>query len=561
MIKHNAWNVDDGPVAINRTTWRDRLRWVEPLVCAPGEDQETRLRKVLLVVASVLVVPAGLFWGAVYWIFDERTVALFPFAYSGLTLLDLLILYRLRRYELFRTIQQFLILALPIAFHLALGGFVGSSAAILWSFLAVLMALLFGGSREAIYWFIAYVSAVVITAALQPSVTIDNALPPWLVLIFFALNVVTVSLLAFVVLHSFVSDRRKLRELEVAARNRELLLRQSQRLAGLGTLAAGIAHELNNPAAATRRAAGQLRDAFTSLEKAHIQLNAATLTPAGREMLQSLERQARERASDQSDLDALTRADLEAAVEEWLDERGVADPWGLAPALVGLGLDPPALTRLAAVFQGETLGAALTWIASLFPVYGLLNEIGQGSSRISEIVGALKSYTYLGQAPAQEVNLHEGIDNTLVILRNKLKDGVTVRREYGADALLVPGYGSELNQVWTNLLDNAADALGGKGQVIIRTRHEGGWAVVEIEDDGTGIPEENLPRIFDPFFTTKAPGEGTGLGLSTSYGIVAEKHKGEIRVESQPGCTRFTVKLPIEPPRSADGANLTSSPQ
>lgn len=561
MIEHNALNVDYGPVAINRTTWRDRLRWVEPLVCAPGEDQETRLRKVLLVVASVLVVPAGLFWGAVYWIFDERAVALFPFAYSILTLLDLLILFRLRRYELFRTIQQFLILALPIAFHLALGGFVGSSAAILWSFLAVLMALLFGGSREAIFWFIAYVSAVVITAALQPSVTIDNALPPWLVLIFFALNVVTVSLLAFVVLHSFVSDRRKLRELEVAARNRELLLRQSQRLAGLGTLAAGIAHELNNPAAATRRAAGQLREAFASLEKAHIQLDAATLTPAGREMLQSLERQARERASDQSDLDALSRADLEAAVEEWLDERGVADSWELAPALVGLGLDPPALARLASVFQGQTLGAALAWIASLFPVYGLLNEIGQGSSRISEIVGALKSYTYLGQAPAQEVNLHEGIDNTLIILRNKLKDGVTVCREYGADAPLVPGYGSELNQVWTNLLDNAADALGGKGQIVIRTRRQGDWAVVEIEDDGPGIPEENLPRVFDPFFTTKAPGEGTGLGLSTSYGIVTEKHKGEIRVESRPGCTRFTVKLPTEQPRSADGANLTSPPQ
>lgn len=481
MIKHNALNVDDGPVAINeaegKTTWRDRLRWVEPLVCAPGEDQETRLRKVLLVVASILVVPAGLLWGTVYLIFQERAVALFPFAYSGLTLLDLLILYRLRRYGLFRTIQQFLILALPIAFHLALGGFVGSSAAILWSFLAVLMALLFGGNREAIFWFIAYVSAVVITAALQPSVTIDNALPPWLVLIFFALNVVTVSLLAFVVLHSFVSDRRKLRELEVAARNRELLLRQSQRLASLGTLAAGIAHELNNPAAATRRAAGQLRDAVADLEKAHIQLDAATLTPAGQEMLQSLERQARERASGQSDLDALMRADLEAAVEEWLDERGVADPWELAPALVGLGLDPPALARLTDVFQGETLSAALAWVASLFPVYGLLNEIGNGALRISEIVGALKSYTYLGQAQAQEVNLHEGIDNTLIILRKKLKAGVTVCREYGANSLLVPGYGSELNQVWTNLIDNAADALGGKGQssFALAARAPGRW--------------------------------------------------------------------------------------
>jgi signal transduction histidine kinase len=549
MIKHNALNVDDGPVAVNeaerRTTWRDRLRWLEPFVCALGEDQETRQRKVLLVVASVLVVPAGLIWGTVYLIYQERAVALIPFAYSGFTLLDILVLFRLRRYELFRIIQQFLILALPIAFHIALGGFVGSSAAILWSFLAVLMALLFGGSREAIFWFLVYVSAVVVTAILQPSVTIDNALPHRLVLIFFVLNIVTVSLLAFVVLHSFVSDRRRLRELEVAYLNREMLLRQSQRLASLGTLAAGIAHELNNPAAATRRAAEQLRDAFASLEKAHIQLDAASLTPRGREMLQSLEWQARERASSQSDFDALTRADCEAAVEEWLAERGVADPWELAPPLVGLGFDPSSLTQLASVFQGETLNAALAWIASLFPVYSLLSEIGHGSSRISEIVGALKSYSYLGQAPVQAVNLHEGIDNTLVILRNKLKVGVTVHRDYGADVPLVPGYGSELNQVWTNLLDNAADALGGKGQITIRTRRQGAWAVVEIEDDGPGIPEENLPRIFDPFFTTKEPGKGTGLGLSTSYGIVTEKHKGEIRVESRPGCTRFTVKLPI----------------
>jgi signal transduction histidine kinase len=304
---------------------------------------------------------------------------------------------------------------------------------------------------------------------------------------------------------------------------------------------------LNNPAAATRRAAEQLRDAFASLEKAHIQLDAAALTPAGREMLQSLERQARERVLSQIDLDAMARSDREAVVEEWLDHRGVTDAWKLAPPLVGLGIDPPALTRLSTVFQDETLDAALAWVASLFPVYSLLNEIGHGSLRISEIVGALKSYSYLGQAPAQAVNLHEGIDNTLIILRNKLKAGVSVRREYGADVPAVQGYGSELNQVWTNLLDNAADALGGKGQIIIRTRREGAWVEVEIEDNGPGIPEENLPRIFDPFFTTKAPGKGTGLGLSTSYGIVTEKHKGEIQVESRPGCTRFTVKLPIEP--------------
>jgi len=160
----------------------------------------------------------------------------------------------------------------------------------------------------------------------------------------------------------------------------------------------------------------------------------------------------------------------------------------------------------------------------------------------------MKSYAYLGQAPVQNVDLHEGIDNTLVILRGKLKQGITVRREFAADLPVIQAFGSELNQVWTNILDNAADAMGGQGSITIRTRRSGPWAVVEIEDDGPGIPPEIQSRIFDPFFTTKDPGMGTGLGLSTTYSIVTEKHKGEISVRSQPGSTRFTIKLPIALP-------------
>jgi signal transduction histidine kinase len=161
------------------------------------------------------------------------------------------------------------------------------------------------------------------------------------------------------------------------------------------------------------------------------------------------------------------------------------------------------------------------------------------------------------------VDLPEGLDNTLVILRGKLKAGITVHRDYGADVPPVPAYGSELNQVWTNLLDNAADAMDGRGEITIRTRRHDGWAVIEIEDNGPGIPEEIQPRVFDPFFTTKAPGKGTGLGLSTSHAIVTQKHRGEIRVSSRPGCTRFTVRLPIEQPAAAvpaaDAATATTS--
>jgi signal transduction histidine kinase len=530
------------------------VRWVERLVYAPGDDEETRHRKLQFTIASILVAPAGLIWGALYFAFGERSVAAIPTAYPVLTLVDLLLLLRLRRYELYRHIQLLLILVLPFALQLALGGFVGSSLVILWSFIAVLMALLFGRPREAVWWFAAYLSAAVAAAWLQPQLVIANTLPTWLVLAFFVLNFSAVSTIAFLVLRSFVTDRRKLRALEVAYLNQEMMLHQSERLATLGTLAAGVAHELNNPAAATRRAAKQLAEAFALLEATHLRLDTAAMTPAGRESLRSLEMRARDRAARPGDLDALGRADREASVEEWLERHGVADPWQLAASLAGQDLDQAALTRLAAVFQGDALLAVLDWAASVFSVHALVYEIGQGSARIAEVVGALKDYSFLGQASVHTVDLHKGLDNTLVVLRSKLKPGITVHRDYGADLPSVAAYGSELNQVWTNLLDNAADALGGTGEITIRTRREGTWAVVEIEDTGPGIPEEIQPRIFDPFFTTKAPGEGTGLGLSTSHAIVTRKHRGELRVVSRPGFTRFTVRLPIEGPSALASA-------
>ncbi len=320
---------------------------------------------------------------------------------------------------------------------------------------------------------------------------------------------------------------------------------QSERMATLGTLAAGIAHELNNPAAAARRAADQLRDAFARQQQTQFALDAVVLEGPARAHLRALEAQARTRAAEPNVLDTMRRSDLEGAIEDWLDDRGIDNDWDIAPMLVEQGLDPEALDALAADLTDSTLNLVLAWAAATFPVYRLAHEIGQATGRISEIVGAMKSYSYLGQAPRQEVDLHEGLDNTLIILRSKLKTGVEVTRNYAVDLPPVPAFGSELNQVWTNLIDNAVGAMHGRGAIWITTSLESGAVVVEIRDDGPGIPADIIGRVFDPFFTTKEPGQGTGLGLATTYAIVTEKHGGEISVTSRPGETCFTVRLPL----------------
>jgi signal transduction histidine kinase len=325
----------------------------------------------------------------------------------------------------------------------------------------------------------------------------------------------------------------------------ERALHQSEKMATLGTLAAGVAHELNNPAAAARRAAEQLRVAFERYAPALRSLCEIQLNDADRNQVARLEAAIKDTSVHPGESNAMELADREASVESWLEKRGIEEGWELAPSLVAQGISEQRLTELSASASSNVVEAIVRWAARAYPVFSLLNEIKQGTSRISEIVGALKGYSYLGQAPIQSVNVHEGIDNTLIILRSKLKEGITVHRDYGSHVPSIMAYGSELNQVWTNLLDNAADAMNGKGQITIRTRSEGNEVVVEIEDDGVGIPPEIQSNIFDPFFTTKEPGKGTGLGLSTSYGIVKEKHHGTISVNSVPGKTLFTVRLPI----------------
>lgn len=329
----------------------------------------------------------------------------------------------------------------------------------------------------------------------------------------------------------------------------ERALRQSERMATLGTLAAGIAHELNNPAAATSRAAGQLAAALATLEEAHLNLDQASLNPDALALLHRLQQRARDLVGHPFALSTMERSDREADIEDWLGDHDVAGAWSLAPGLVAQGLSVSDLAELERTLGPTHLASALAWSTAAHRVHALTNEIGQGSGRISEIVQAMKSYSYLGQAPVQAVDVHEGLDTTLVILRSKLKAGIEVHRQYAPDLPAIAAYGSELNQVWTNLLDNAADAMDGHGTVTIRTRGDGDHIVVEIEDDGPGVPEGIQHQVFDPFFTTKEPGKGTGLGLSTSYSIVTEKHHGSLSLDSRPGSTIFSVRLPIDAPR------------
>ena len=212
--------------------------------------------------------------------------------------------------------------------------------------------------------------------------------------------------------------------------------------------------------------------------------------------------------------------------------------------MVNLDLAETELDSIIDQFQTDASIAIIPWLVATYDIFNLLTEINQGADRISEIVKALKSYTYLDQAPIQAVDVNEGLDNTLIIMRSKLKDGVSVRREYDPNLPKIQGYGSELNQVWTNIIDNAVDAMGGKGEITIRTRDGGNCIYVEIEDNGPGIPEEIQARIFDPFFTTKPVGKGSGLGLDISYSIIVNRHRGELRVFSQPGKTCFQARIP-----------------
>jgi signal transduction histidine kinase len=317
---------------------------------------------------------------------------------------------------------------------------------------------------------------------------------------------------------------------------------QRDRLASLGKLSAGLAHELNNPASAAKRATSQLRDILKRIRDASHELGRRDLSAAQKSEIEKME--AAFVRHDEPPPDALTIADLEDQIDSLLRSHGQNDLWQMAADLARKNVKPEALESLFAILDTDTARAALVRIAASLDVATLLNEIESSTSRISELVSAIKEYTYMDQTPVQNVDIVKSLETTLTIMNYKLKHGIVVRREYQKVPLLVNSFGSELNQIWTNLIDNATDAMDGEGELRIKAYREDNSVVVEIADNGPGILPEIQSHIFEPFFTTKGVGKGTGLGLDTVQRIV-KKHQGNIQTASKPGETSFQVRLPL----------------
>jgi signal transduction histidine kinase len=321
-----------------------------------------------------------------------------------------------------------------------------------------------------------------------------------------------------------------------------------ERLLALGSLSAGLTHELNNPAAAAVRATASLRERVAGMRS---KLGMVARGPYRRDTLETLiklQEGAVEKVAKAPKLDPLAASDAEDELSDWLEDHGCTEGWRIAPTFVQAGLDVPWLEHVSDAVGEEILEPALRWLNYTVETELLMNEIEDATTRISTLVGAARQYSQLDRAPFQVVDVHDLVSSTLLMLGAKIGPDITIVKDYDRTLPKIPAYAGELNQVWTNLIDNAVDAMGGTGTLTITTRRDGDCVLVEFGDTGPGVPQEIKNRIFEPFFTTKPVGQGTGLGLDISYRIIVNKHHGDLRVESRPGDTRFRVLLPIAQP-------------
>jgi signal transduction histidine kinase len=322
---------------------------------------------------------------------------------------------------------------------------------------------------------------------------------------------------------------------------------QRERLLALGSLTAGLTHELNNPAAAAVRATASLRERVSGMRGKLRLMAGGKFERASLESIIDLQTRAVEKVSKAPKLSPLETSDAEDELSDWLDDHGIRDGWQLAPTYVQAGLDAEWLDEVQETVGDGMLEPALRWLNYTIETELLMNEIEDATTRVSTLVGAAKQYSQLDRAPFQVVDVHDLLDSTLLMMAAKIGKGVHIVKDYDRSLPRIPAYAAELNQVWTNLIDNAVSAMGGSGTLTIRTARDDGSVLVEVGDSGPGIPDAIKGRIFEPFFTTKPVGEGTGLGLDIAWRIVVNKHHGDLRVESRPGDTRFQVRLPVQP--------------
>jgi signal transduction histidine kinase len=535
--------------------------------CTDGCNDDERTVRRVFCGASLFVGGAGFVWGAVYFAFDEIPSGLIPTVYSVITLASFVVLRRTRTWPWFRTSQLIMIFILPFALMLSLGGFIPGSAVMIWAFLAPVGALWDGRSRQAAAWVVAFLAGTLVCGLLTPLLRDTNNLPDALITTFFVTNIgfvtgVLAALLSFYVrqMNDLLGVLRRNRELESAYMAQEVSLRQSEKLATLGKLSAGMAHELNNPAAAAQQATQQLGDLLVSEQLMSVERAGLGLGRDEEDALAALSERIRDRVRQPEFLDPLDRSDREHVLEKFLEDAGVAESWEVAPPLVSVGLDVDKLETLESRLPPERFADVLTVLSVRYKRENLIGGLNESTSRIIDLVSALKTYSYLDRASLQLIDIHEGLESTLVMLQHRLKTGIEVERSYAADLPEVEAYGSELNQVWTNIIDNAVDAMGGAGTIKIATSHSGDQVMVEIADNGPGIPIEIIDEVFDPFVTSKAPGDGTGLGLNIAYNIVTQKHGGEIAVSAVDQGATFRVTLPVVIPPLPDAGPESGEP-